>query len=243
MPTNIHITKPEKVHLPISVKGALAQDKLKLMSAGTMMKIFGEHQVGACLHISSNQATYHTGGESISTIDLSDDLSDEAKLEMIKSAVKYLNPALMNKAPKKKLGKKVVKPIILGVDMAHDEIAAEVGNGGITSLPKAKTFYDPVTSSSAGSRYVYIAKLKDGKAKLAVRLKGTAVSVRIEPFNSDLQSLADVLGLSNNGHYASGHFQAADTTLLRYMNLLTGSLLGTWEIAQFNEKKIREIGA
>jgi hypothetical protein len=173
---------------------------------------------------------------------LSEDLTDEAKLELIKSAVKYLQ-LTMKQAPKKKLGKKVVKPKILGVDMAHDEIEAEVGNGGITSLPKAKTFYDPVTSSSSGSRYVYLAKLKNGSAKLAVRFKGTAVSVRIEPFNSDLQILADVLGLNNNGHYASGHFQAENVNLIRYMNLITGSLEGKWDVAKFNEKKIREIGA
>lgn len=241
MPQKIHIQKPEKTVLPISVKGALSQDKPKLMSAGTIMKMFGSELVGIDLTICSHMAVYKSG-EYHSNIDLSDDLSDEAKFEMIKSAVEYLQKN-MHVAPKKKLGKKVVKPKILGVDMAHDEIAAEVGNGGITSLPKAKTFYDPVTSSSAGSRYVYLAKLKDGKAKLAVRFKGTAVSVRIEPFSDDLQLLADVLGLNNNGTYASGHFQAENVNLVRYMNLIAGSLDGKWDVAKFNEKKIREIGA
>jgi len=237
--------------LPISVKGALAQHKPKLLSITAMIKIFGKgiavemQEHGMELSVCNHQAIF-VSDQTHSKIDLSDDLTDEAKVQMIKDAVNYLNPSVptAKKLPASKTkGKKVVKPKILGVDMAHDEIAAEVGNGGITSLPKAKTFYDPVTSSSAGSRYVYLAKLKDGKAKLAIRFKGTAVSVRIEPFNDDLQLIADVLGLNNNGTYASGHFQAADTTLVRYMNLVAGTLQDKWDVAKFNEKKIREVGA
>jgi len=251
MSANTHITKPEKGPLPISVKGALAQHKPKLLSITALIKIFGKlvacemQEHGMELSLCNHQAIF-VSDQTHSQIDLSSDLSDAAKVQMVKDAVNYLNPSVPTpkKLPASKTkGKKVVKPKILGVDMAHDEIAAEVGNGGITSLPKAKTFYDPVTSSSQGSRYVYLAKQKDGTAKLAVRFKGTAVSVRIEPFNNDLQLLADVLGLSNNGTYASGHFQAESINLVRYMNLIAGSLEGKWEVTKFNEKKIREIGA
>jgi hypothetical protein len=247
MKQTLNIQHPEKkgAHLPISVKSALSKDTPKLLNAGAILKMFGEDQTKTLfeqkveIFACKSHATYVVDHVLISTIDLSEDLTDLAKMNLIKSAVEYMNPVVVNTDKKPK----AVKPKILGVDMAHDAIEAELsGVTNAVSLPEAENFYDPVRSTSAGARYVYIAKEKKGDAKLAVRFKGASISVRMEPFNPKLKLMAEVLGLNDNGSYASGHFQATDTNLVRYMNLLNGSLAGKWDVAKFNEQKIRDLG-
>lgn len=239
--------------MPISVKSALSKDTAKLLNTGALDKMLGGKLTANLLDqqveifVCKTHARYVVQNVLISTIDLSEDLTDLAKMNLIKSAVEYMNPVVINTdcMPKelKAVEPQEHKPTILGVDMAHDAIEAELsGVTNAVALPDAENFYDPVRSTSQGARYVYIAKEKKGDAKLAVRFKGASISVRMEPFTPKLSLMAEVLGLQDNGSYASGHFQATDTNLVRYMNLLNGSLSGKWEVAKFNEKKIRDLG-
>lgn len=127
--------------------------------------------------------------------------------------------------------------------MAHKKINEELT--GMTSVPflkDATEFYEPVKSTTPESRYVFIAREKTGSGKLAMRLRGTKCSVRIEPYSDSLAGDILMLGLSNNGDYASGHFDmSGNLALKRYMAMLSASLVN-WEVAKFDEEKIRKLG-
>jgi len=126
------------------------------------------------------------------------------------------------------------------VEMKHKSIEDEA-TGVVTApwLKDATHFYQSVRSTNEHSRYVFLAQKKGGTAKIAVRLKGDKCSVRMEPYTTALSADSDILGLNDNGVYASGHFDMGNTlSLKRYMAMMKAGL-DTWEVAKFDETKIR----
>ncbi len=195
------------------------------------------------LTIASDIAQFNIGSEQIKTF-LPTDFNFQMKANLIKSGIEMhlgIGEAAAS-AFFDDLDSLETKPE--GVDMAHKQIENEVtGIVSVPSLKDALTFYEPVRSTGAGSRYVFLAREKNGAGKLAIRLKGDKCSVRVEPYTANLSDDVEILGLTKNGDYASGHFDMGGSfAMKRYWAMLKASL-ETWDVANFNEAKIRNIGA
>lgn len=199
------------------------------------------------LTISSSVAQFNLGEDQIKTF-LPSDLNYQAKANLIKSGIELhlgigeaeqnVYDSLFDDVPDDEPTENS------GVAVAHKQIEKEAT--GVVSVPALKdalTFYEPVLSTGVGSRYVFVAREKNGKGKLAIRLKGDKCSIRVEPYTPNLSDDMDILGLNKNGDYASGHFDVGGShAMKRYWAMLKASL-ETWEVAKFNEAKIRELGS
>lgn len=82
-------------------------------------------------------------------------------------------------------------------------------------LRDATEMYQAVDGSSAGSVYRVVAISKDDKYKVAARVIGIKVSIRVEwsssVSNNDAASILKDSGLVGSGSYWSGHFNATKT--------------------------------
>jgi hypothetical protein len=223
------------------------------LSSMTFNKLVGKDCLAAIkalkvnyqLTIASGIAQFNIGSEQIKTF-LPTDFNFQMKANLIKSGIE-MHLGIGEQTPIEDFlldGTDSLETKPEGVDMAHKEIEKEAT--GITTVPRLKdavTFYEPVLSTGAGSRYVYVACEKNGAGKLAIRIKGDKVSIRVEPYTDNLSDDMDILGLNKNGDYASNHFDMGGSfAMKRYWAMLKASL-ETWDVAKFNEAKIRELGA
>jgi hypothetical protein len=76
--------------------------------------------------------------------------------------------------------------------------------GEITTLEKADKLYQPVSATSAGSRYVVMGL--GPSLKVAARLKGGVLSVRVEGDVVENKEALESAGLNLKNGYASEHF-------------------------------------
>lgn len=138
--------------------------------------------------------------------------------------------------------KKPINPHV-GVN-PHDKILHDIGiDDGAVALPDAKEFYQRVLSSDPGSRYVLVAKQKKGKARIAVRLKGDTLSIRLAPYAHSEIEAAEILGLNDHGNYASAHFECSGNLALKRYTAMLRDTLCKWDVAKFDEDKIRKNSA
>jgi len=258
----LQIQKPEleieEVVIPIPLRAALQDILVTKISTQSINKLLGKSGIEVLkskkkkfdLFVSKDKSSFHIGGECVETY-LPAELHFMEKGNLIRSAILFhlgLDTALdsFTDSNDSVIGNEnifdSVGPIT-GGSMAHKKINEELT--GITSVPflkDATEFYEPVKSTTPESRYVFIAREKNGSGKLAIRLRGTKCSIRIEPYSDSIAGDILMLGLSNNGDYASGHFDmSGNLALKRYMAMLVASLLN-WEVAKFDEDKIRKLG-
>jgi hypothetical protein len=103
------------------------------------------------------------------------------------------------------------------VSATNPKIAAPV------PLKDATSMYQPVKGTSPGSRYFVVAM--NPRIKVAARIEGTTVSVRVEgnPLPSEVAGLSQV-SLNKGGDYYSGHFQCGNVSPTRVVGaVLLGS--------------------
>lgn len=195
------------------------------------------------LTISDGVAIFDLGSEQIKTF-LPTDFNFQMKANLIKSGIEMhlgigeqtgIENFLLDGTDSLE-----TKPV---ADQAHKKIEDEVtGVASIPFLKDAVKFYEPVRSTNQGSRYVFVARQKNGEGKLAIRLKGDKCSIRVEPYTHSISDEMDILGLNKNGEYASGHFDMGGShSLKRYWSMMKASL-ETWEVAKFDEATIRKFG-
>lgn len=252
----LQIQKPEleieEVIIPIPLRKALQYIGITKISTQSIHKLLGTSGVEVLkslkknyeLFVSQDKSFFNIGGEAVETI-LPAELHFMEKGNLIRSAILFhlgIPTSLEGLGENSPDELEAVGPIT-GGSMAHKKINEELT--GMTSVPflkDATEFYEPVKSTTPESRYVFIAREKTGSGKLAMRLRGTKCSVRIEPYSDSIAGDILMLGLSNNGDYASGHFDmSSDLALKRYMAMLSASLVN-WEVAKFDEEKIRKLG-
>lgn len=253
----LEIQKPELENTDAGIttplKKALKGMGPTQLSSMTLNKLVGMEVLNALkaskldyeLHVSFNVSQFNIGSEQIKTF-LPSDFNIQMKANLIKSGVElHFGIGEQSSAADFLLeGTDSLETKPEGVDMAHKQIEAEAT--GVVTVPLLKDaveFYEPVRSTGAGSRYVFLAREKNGEGKLAIRIKGDKCSVRVEPYTDSLSDDVEILGLTKNGEYASGHFDMGGSfAMKRYWAMLKASL-ETWDVAKFNEAKIRELGA
>lgn len=238
--------KTKQQQLPVTVLSALGQSKKKKIQDASVKKLIGDATFDKCnglfpkLWVRSTVALFAVtleAGDTYTKITLDPNDSPEYNANLIATSIKNAVEELTGgnipqheNVPIKKVTPKNV----------HAAIEADMSNSGAVSLPDAEHWYQPTLSTGSGSRYSFIAKHKSG-AKLAIRLRTGNASVRMEPCPEVVQKQSNLLGLSYHGGYASAHFEVPnDVVLARYVAMLNG-VLDTWDVAPFNEKKIREV--
>lgn len=253
----LQIQKPEleieEVVIPIPLRAALQDILVTKISTQSINKLVGKSGAEIlksgkqkfALFVSKDKSSFHIGSTSVETF-LPAELHFMEKGNLIRSAILFhlgIATSLEGLGEENIFDSVTAQGPITGGSMAHKKINEELT--GITSVPflkDATEFYEPVKSTTPESRYVFIAREKNGSGKLAMRLRGTKCSVRIEPYSDSIAGDILMLGLSNNGDYASGHFDmSSDLALKRYMAMLSASLVN-WEVAKFDEEKIRKLG-
>jgi len=259
----LQIQKPEleieEVVIPIPLRAALQDILVTKISTQSINKLLGKSGIEVLkskkkkfdLFVSKDKSSFHIGGECVETF-LPAELHFMEKGNLIRSAILFhlgIDTALDSFTDSDEQSTQGIVDDIQSTvgaitgNMAHTKINEELT--GLTSVPflkDATEFYEPVKSTTPESRYVFIAREKNGTGKLAMRLRGTKCSIRIEPYSDSIAGDIQMLGLSNNGDYASGHFDmSGDLALKRYMAMLVASL-SNWEVAKFDEAKIRKLG-
>lgn len=252
----LQIQKPEldqtKTVVPMPLRKALSYFDSTQISKQTLHKLLGEtiskvlkdKKLEYVLHVSSSKSLFLIGGLEVKCL-LPAGTHWSAKANLIKSGILMqlgIGEPEITAMSDVNIFDTVESNENDGVTMAHKNIEDDVS--GVTSAPwlkDATKFYDAVRSTNAHSRYVFIAVQLNGTGKLAMRLKGNKCSVRVEPFSSSISEDMDMIGLNNNGDYASGHFDMVGTLpLKRYFAMMKASLVG-WEVAKFDEAKIRAL--
>ncbi len=256
----LQIQKPDlettDAGLTTPLKKALKGMGVTKLSSMTLNKLVGLEVLSALkaskldyeLNVAFNISQFNIGSDQIKTF-LPSDFNIQMKANLIKSGIEMhfgigeqtgIEEFLLDGTDSLE-----TKPNIgVAADMTHKQIEAEAT--GVTEVPFLKdavTFYEPVRSTNQGSRYVFVARQKNGAGKLAIRLKGDKCSIRVEPYTHSISADIDILGLNNNGEYASGHFDmGASHSLKRYWSMMKATL-ETWEVAKFDEATIRKFGA
>jgi len=257
MTIKLNITKPENPY-PLSLVAALKSETTKKFKPSTIYKlvdadilpVLQQKSTKFTLSASATLATFKVNGVS-HNIDFPFGCSVEVKINMILDSIKFAIVGIpvfgsANTLAPDPLDYATAKPTpepeaVDAAALMHNQIENEMS--GVTEIPKladAKDFYDQVQGSDSGSRYVFVAR--KGSHHLAIRLKNKKVSVRMEPYSTSVAKEATVLGLNDNQHYASVHFQAEGALALERYLILMQSVLEGWEVANINEKKIRELG-
>jgi len=248
--------EPKATVVPMPLRKALCGYGSTKISKQTLHKLLGEtvthilktKKLDYTLHCSRTFSTFAMGGGTICEAHLPEELHWSAKANLIKSGILMQlgigepDSSAMSDDGLFSLNVDAESTENLGVTMAHKQIEDDIsGTVSVPWLKDAAKFYDAVRSTNESSRYVFIAVETNGKGKLAMRLRGTKCSVRVEPFNASLSEDMDMIGLNNNGDYASGHFEMHGTLpLKRYFAMMKASLTG-WEVAKFDEEKIRKL--
>lgn len=236
-----------------AVYDALAQDdKLRKIQDASVKKLIGNilftkvSGLDPRLHIKKSFATFSmhepmTILTKTTKIALATSEDADFNANLIASAIKHFATGLLDvNAHEDSNGIYEVKSGLS--DDAHSMIEAEISGLDAVSLAKADTWYQATLSTGSGSRYSFMAKHKHKDAKLAIRLRGSSVSVRMEPTPAGLDQDINFLGLNPNSGYASVHFEAEGVSLIRYIKMMVAGL-ENWEVAPFNEQKIREVSA
>lgn len=231
------IQKPEVDIPPTILKAMQGTAKNNKIQDASVKKFIGEQLFDQCeqisLYVHEDHAKFSINASEFNTVQFnpfSDDFEVDANL--LKNAVEM---AIVDAQTQVEF-EAAANPID-----PHDNILNDVDGSDSVKLPNATQFYQSVKSTGKNSRYAFIAKQKSGTARLAMRLRGTHVSVRMEPYNSSLKKVIDILGLGDNGNYASAHFEAStDLALTRYWAILEATL-SEWDVAAFNKDKIMEV--
>ncbi len=238
--------KTKKQQLPVTVLSALGQPKKKKIQDASVKKLIGEATFDKCnglfpkLWVRSTVALFAVtleAGETYTKITLDPNDSPEYNANLIATSIKNAVDELTGASIQQHetVDIKKVKP-----KNVHAAIEADMSNSNAVPLPDAEHWFQPTLSTGSGSRYSFIARHSSG-ARLAMRLRNGNVSVRMEPCPEQVKKDSNLLGLSDHGGYASAHFEAPnDVVLTRYVAMMNG-VLGSWEVAPFNEKKIREV--
>lgn len=252
----LEIQKPDltttDAGLTMPLKKALLGYSITKLSSMTFNKLVGKECLAAIkdlkvdyeMNLSSTIAQFNIGEAQIKTF-LPNEFTIQMKANLIKSGVE-MHLGISEETPLSTFlldGTDSLETKPEGADAAHKNIEEEVtGITSVSYLKDAINFYEPVRSTSPQARYVFVAREKNGAGKLAIRIKGDKCSVRVEPLTPEMSNNIDILGLNNNGDYASGHFDMGGShSMKRYWAMLKASL-ETWEVAKFNEAKIRDIG-
>ena len=256
----LEIQKPDldntEAGITAPLKKALKWYGNTVLSSMTFNKLVGKECLAAIkdlkvnyeMTVASDVAIFDIGSDQIKTL-LPNDFNYQMKANLIKSGVELhlglgdAEASAMFDEGSLLEGTDSLETKPDGAAAAHKSIEAEVtGITSVSYLKDAINFYDPVRSTSAQARYVFVAREKNGAGKLAIRIKGDKCSVRVEPLTPEMSNDIDILGLNNNGDYASGHFDMGGSlSMKRYWAMMKASL-ETWDVAKFNEAKIRDIG-
>ena len=256
----LEIQKPDldntEAGITAPLKKALKWYGNTVLSSMTFNKLVGKECLAAIkdlkvnyeMTVASDVAIFDIGSDQIKTL-LPNDFNYQMKANLIKSGVELhlglgdAEASAMFDEGSLLEGTDSLETKPDGAAAAHKSIETEVtGITSVSYLKDAINFYDPVRSTSAQARYVFVAREKDGAGKLAIRIKGDKCSVRVEPLTPEMSNDIDILGLNNNGDYASGHFDMGGSlSMKRYWAMMKASL-ETWDVAKFNEAKIRDIG-
>jgi len=262
----LDIQKPEleitDAKVPLPLFKALKSYNVTKISTQTIHKLLGSYAVAYLkgkkmpysLDVNCDKSLFQIGGTELKTL-LPETLSTQKKSNLIKAAV-FFHLGLTEEGEKLMDGMfdgmnetqleeyqdaaNETAQINAGLEVTHKTIEDEAtGNKTAPWLKDATKFYQAVRSTNEHSRYVFLAQKKGGTAKIAIRLKGNKCSVRMEPYSAILLDDSNILGLNDNGVYASGHFDMGNAlSLKRYMAMMKAGL-DTWEVAKFDETKIR----
>lgn len=147
---------------------------------------------------------------------------------LVTGSTSYNKPEFF-KPPKEDLPPTPKKPPVYGATPLHTNAGPmtqeypedKMATGPVQKLSEANVMYQPVVGTSAGSRYFFIGATKD--LKIAARIKGKSLSVRVE---GNVEAFSDLL--KENGfsfpetHHASIHVEI-QTVLMA--NRVVGALL------------------
>lgn len=214
---------------------AKIENKEPILRVGSKLAIFSMHETDSILF-------KHT------EINLMPDESHDFNANTIIAALNYFieetlaeqKPVIDHVSANDALDNLTIKDYKTPKVAAHDLIESDVAGLDSVLLPHANTFYQSVKSTGASSRYAYIGKDKQTKAKISMRILGGKISVRIEPLTPLAKVRAHELGLNDNSSYASAHFEASGVVLNRFVKMMTAILDG-WDLAPFDEAKIKEV--
>ena len=125
----------------------------------------------------------------------------------VKAAIDLVNEAEKKKAVIDELAEKLAKEAIADVKKVVPNKWPEKPSKEVILLKDAGVIYQRVKGTSQESVYVLVAITADNSTKVAARIKGTNLSVRIEgDFNNKVRDAFINQGLDFKKGYMSGHF-------------------------------------
>lgn len=133
---------------------------------------------------------------------------------------------------------------IHSVVVAISSILSNKKEGSKVNLADGGEFYNVVSGTSPGSRYVIIGKAKNGDGYLAMRYKDNSLSLRCDPVPEGSFHALELVGFqSSGGSHVSCHFQIPEgLPLERFFILLKTALADGFELCDFNMNKIKSLG-
>jgi len=125
----------------------------------------------------------------------------------VKAAIDLVNEAEKKKAVIDELAEKLAKEAMADVKKVVPNKWPAMPNKEVILLKDAGVIYQRVKGTSQESVYVLVAITADNSTKVAARIKGTNLSVRIEgDFNNKVRDAFINQGLDFKKGYMSGHF-------------------------------------
>ncbi len=248
--TNSHWPASVLIALQHLGKTKIARVAIKSMAfhhKGGEVLTYLEESVGYKLYLGSTEATFYLNGIP-STVQFLEGMDPDTKIGLTVGAIKIAYDNAEAGLPPVSIANKqeeeIMKTASNTTEAAHEAILADVGVGtSVPSLPNAVKFMDPVGGSTAGSIYTYIACDPEKVGKLAVRLKGDTLSIRLQPYiDQNHSSLATLLGLTIKKGYASGHMDISGEKVLERYRMIMRAGLSKWWRCNWSEQKVRKMG-
>lgn len=127
------------------------------------------------------------------------------------------------------------------------ELAVHEGDEGSTWLAGNHEFYDVVSGTSPGSKYVVVGIGKKTNSNIAIRYSGTTLSLRCDPAptKGEAAEFLTLLGFRlSSGSHVSCHLTVVEgDPMKRYFLLLTAALDAYFDFCDIDIQTIKEKGA